>query len=93
LPQALDTVTADGGLGPRHRRFTITQKLVTIYLDNSTYGKGKVVVGSYADKHGLVEEYLQADLKDGWTIKAVHGFGGSSEVLSVRGWIVVLLEK
>jgi hypothetical protein len=69
------------------------QKLVTIYLDNSAYGQGKMVVGSYADKHGLVEEHLRDALKDGWTIKAVHGFGGNSDGLVVRGWVVALLEK
>ena len=69
------------------------QKLVTIYLDNSAYGRGKMVVGSYADKHGVVEEHLQDELKDGWSIKAVHGFGGNSEGLIVRGWVVAVLEK
>lgn len=69
------------------------QKLVTIYLDNTVYGQGKMLVGSYADKHGLVEEHLQAELKDGWTVKSIHGFGGNSEGLTVRGWVVALLEK
>jgi len=69
------------------------QKLVTIYLDNSAYGEGKMVVGSYADQHGLVEEHLRRDLKDGWTIKAIHGFGGNSDGLVVRGWVVALLEN
>jgi hypothetical protein len=69
------------------------QKLVTIYLDNSAYGKGKMIVGSLADKHGLVEEHLQDELKEGWIVKAVHGFGGNSDALSVRGWVVALLEK
>jgi hypothetical protein len=69
------------------------QKLVTIYLDNSAYGKGKLVVGSYADDHGLIEEHLRGDLKAGWMVKAIHGFGGNSDGLSVRGWLAVLLEK
>ncbi len=69
------------------------QKLVTIYLDNGVYGKGKMIVGSYADKHGLVEEHLQDDLQNGWTIKAIHSFGGNSAGLTVRGWVVALLEK
>jgi hypothetical protein len=69
------------------------QKLVTIYLDNSAYADGKMLVGSYADRHGLVEEHLRRDLRDGWTVKAVHGFGGNSEGLVVRGWVVALLEK
>jgi hypothetical protein len=69
------------------------QKLVTIYLDNSAYAQGKMIVGSYADKHGLVEDHLRDELKDGWRIKAVHGFGGNSDGLAVRGWVVALLEK
>jgi hypothetical protein len=69
------------------------QKLVTIYLDNSAYGQGKMLVGSYADKHGLVEEHLRPELDAGWAFKAVHGFGGNDDGLCVRGWVVVLLEK
>lgn len=69
------------------------QKLITIYLDNLAYAKGKVLVGNLADKHGLVEEHLQEFLQQGWTIKAIHGFGGNSESINVRGWVVVLLEK
>jgi len=69
------------------------QKLVTIYLDNSAYAKGKMLVGSFADKHGLVEEHLQSYLDDGWRITSVSGLGGSSEMLTVRGWFAVVLEK
>jgi hypothetical protein len=69
------------------------QKLVTIYLDNSVYAKGKMIVGSFADKHGLVEEHLQPLLSDGWEIVSVTGFGGGSEGLAVRGWLAVVLEK
>lgn len=69
------------------------QKLVTIYLDNSAYGKGKMIVTSYADMHGVVEEHLQNYLAEGWSIKSVNGFGGNSESLSVRGWAIVVLEK
>ena len=69
------------------------QKLVTIYLDNSAYGQGKMIVTSYADMHGVVEEHLKAELAHGWTVKTLHGFGGNSESLTVRGWIVVVLEK
>jgi hypothetical protein len=70
-----------------------SQKLVTIYLDNSAYGKGKVLVGSYADKHGLVEEHLSNLFAQGWRVATIRCFGGGSEGLSVRGWITVLLEK
>jgi hypothetical protein len=69
------------------------QKLVTIYLDNMTYGKGKMIVGSFADKHGLVEEHLQSLLAEGWKIVSLTGFGGNSEGLGARGWLAVLLEK
>lgn len=71
---------------------TSVQKLVTIYLDNNAYGKGEVLVGSYADKHGLVEQHLDDQLAQGWRVAAIHGFGGGSEGLCVRGWLTVLLE-
>jgi hypothetical protein len=69
------------------------QKLVTIYLDSQAYDKGKILAGSHAGKHGSVEEYLQDYLQQGWTIKAIHGFGGHAESFDVRGWVAVLLEK
>ena len=69
------------------------QKLVTIYLDNSAYGKGKMLVTTYAEMHGLVEEHLQNYLAEGWSIKSLCGFGGNSDGLSVRGWVIVVLEK
>ena len=68
------------------------QKLVTIYLDNGAYGKGKMLVGSYADKHGLVEEHLAEYLASGWRVNSVSGFGGA-DGLDVKGWLVVLIEK
>jgi hypothetical protein len=75
------------------KKLTNLQKLVTIYLDNSAYGKGKVIVGSYGDKHGLVEEHLETYLAGGWRVSAIHGFGGSSDGLCARGWVTVLLER
>ena len=69
------------------------QKLVTIYLDNSAYGKAKVLVASYADKHDLVEEHLQTYLDDGWRIGSISGFGGNSDSITARGWFAVVLEK
>lgn len=69
------------------------QKLLTIYLDNSAYSHGKLMVTSYADQHGLVEEHLGEFLTEGWTIAHVHGFGGNSDGLTVRGWLTVVLEK
>jgi hypothetical protein len=69
------------------------QKLVTIYLDNMVYAQGKMLVGSFGDKHGLVEEHLGSLLGEGWRIAQIHGFGGNSDSISVRGWITVLLER
>ena len=69
------------------------QKLVTIYLDNVAYAAGKTLVGSFADKHGMVEEHLGALLAQGWKIKKIDGFGGNSDGLAVRGWVIVLLER
>jgi hypothetical protein len=40
----------------------------------------------------LVEEHFQRYVSEGWKINSVSGFGGGDGV-SVRGWIVVLLEK
>lgn len=69
------------------------QKLVTIYLDNMAYAKSKMLVGSFADKHGLVEEHLQSYLDDGWRIGSVSGLGGSADAVAARGWFAVVLEK
>ncbi len=69
------------------------QKLVTIYLENMAYAKGKTLFTSLADKHGLVEEHLQSYLDDGWRIGSISGFGGNSEAIAARGWVVVFLEK
>lgn len=57
------------------------------------YGKGKMLVGSFADKHGLVEEHLQSYLDDGWRVASVSGFGGNSDSVTVRGWFAIVLEK
>ncbi|MCC6233592.1 MAG: hypothetical protein IT580_13160 [Verrucomicrobiales bacterium] len=69
------------------------QRLVTIYLDSMVYAQGKLLVGSFADKHGLIEEHLNSYLSQGWRIVSMHGFGGNSDSLAVRGWLSVLLEK
>lgn len=69
------------------------QKLVTVYVDNMAYGKGKLLVGSFAEKHGFVEEHLQSYLDDGWRIVSVSGFGGNSDSVSARGWFAVVLEQ
>lgn len=69
------------------------QKLVTIYLDNDAYSKGQMIVTSYAQMHGLVEEHLGNYLAEGWSIKQLQAFGGNSESLTVRGWLAAVLEK
>lgn len=71
----------------------VKQKLVTIYLDNMAYTKGKILVGSFAEKHGLVEEHLQSYLDEGWRIASVSGLGGSADGVAARGWFAVVLEK
>ncbi len=68
------------------------QKLVTIYLDNHAYMGKKFFRGSYADKHGFVEEHLTEYLSQGWKIADINSFGGSAD-LAARGWVVALLEK
>ena len=67
------------------------QKLVTVYLDNMSYVKGKWKIGKGVH-HGLAEEHLEEYLSQGWKITDIHSFGGSTDV-SAKGWIVVLLEK
>jgi hypothetical protein len=69
------------------------QKLVTIYVDNMAYANGKMMVGSFAEERGWVEEHLESYLADGWHIGAIPGFGGNSESDSARGWFSVVLEK
>ena len=68
------------------------EKLLTVYLDNSAYAEGKLV-GSFAEKHGLVEEHLQSYLSEGWKVKQLSVAAGGADVLAVRGWLTVVLEK
>jgi hypothetical protein len=68
------------------------QKLVTIYLDNHAYMDDKWIKTSHADKHGFIEEHLQAELQDGWKIINLFGFGGAED-LNAHGWLAVVLEK
>lgn len=67
------------------------QKLVTIYLDNTTYGTPKSP-SAYSEKHGFVEEHLQEYLADGWQVRSMFGFGGADGYCT-RGWVAVVLEK
>lgn len=69
------------------------QKLITIYLDSAVYGAEKWLGTPVQDKHGIVEEHLSQELKQGWRVVSVNGFGGAAETQYVRGWLVVLLEK
>lgn len=69
------------------------QKLLTIYLENMAYTKGKTLVASFADKHGLIEEHLAEYLNSGWKVAKLEALGAGSDSLAVRGWIVVLLER
>lgn len=69
------------------------QKLVTIYLDNAVYNKGKFI-SDPSTSHLRVEEHLTEELAAGWRIVSISGFGGGSEnMTSVRGWLGVVLEK
>lgn len=69
------------------------QKLVTIYLDNANYSKGKII-SDPGKSHLLVEEHLTEYLAAGWRISSMTGFGGGSESMTaVRGWLGVVLEK
>lgn len=68
------------------------QKLVAIYLDSHAYMGGKWMKVSHGDRHGVVEEHLQDDLKDGRRIASIAGFGGV-ENINARGWIAVVLER
>jgi hypothetical protein len=51
-----------------------------------------MIVATYADKHGLVEEHLANYLADGWSIKEIDACGGN-DGLVVRGWLAVVLAK
>lgn len=68
------------------------QKLVTIYLDSGAYAGGAWLKAGFADKHGLVEEHLADDLRDGWRVVSMTKIGGV-EGMFVRGWLAVVLEK
>jgi hypothetical protein len=68
------------------------QKLLTVYLDNHAYVGDKWLVGSFADKHSLVEEHLKEYMDEGWKIVSVAAFGGADQI-AVRGWLAVVIEK
>jgi hypothetical protein len=69
------------------------QKLVTVYLDNSVYAKGKMVAPTHSDRHGVVEEHLSFLLNEGWRVKQLTALGGGAGNIGVRGWIVAILER
>lgn len=68
------------------------QKLATIYLTNEGHSAGRFFEPGVA-AHGHVEEYLERELAQGWTIKSVTGFGGLNEFGTAKGWLAVVLEK
>jgi hypothetical protein len=68
------------------------QRLVTIYLSNEAQSAGRFFEPN-AKVHGLVEEHLERDLAQGWTVQAVTGFGGLNEFGIAKGWLAVVLEK
>lgn len=68
------------------------QKLVTIYLDNMAY-EGSTMFKGHSNKHGVAKEHLKNELSEGWWIVSMHGFGGSAEGYTARGWLAVVLEK
>jgi len=72
------------------------QKLITIYLDREGYRiQGK---RSPLQSHGVVQEYLQNYLAEGWSIKSIAeaGGGGGGSTMTHEagcGWVVVVLEE
>ena len=69
------------------------QKLITVYLDNSSYDKGTLLGRSGADKHGIIEECLSEYLNDGWKVVQLTSFGGTNDFGRTSGWVTVLIEK
>ena len=68
------------------------QKLVTIYLDSGAYAGDAWLKAGFSDKHGVVEEHLAEDLRDGWRVVSIKTLGGA-EGVNIRGWLAVVLEK
>jgi hypothetical protein len=64
------------------------EKLVTIYLDVAQY-TGKGIRFSNSDLHGKVEEHLQEELSDGWSISNLSALSNGT----TGGWVVVALKK
>jgi len=67
-------------------------KLVTIYLDNTSF-KTSGLLATYAQFLGQIEEHLESYFQDGWTISSIAGIGGNSEGITCRGWFAVVLQK
>jgi len=72
------------------------QKLITIYLDREGYRIQKK--RSTLQSHGVVQEYLQNYLAEGWSIKSIAeaGDGGGGSTMTHEagcGWVVVVLEE
>jgi hypothetical protein len=68
------------------------QKLVTIYLTNEEHSAGRFFEPN-AKLHGFVEQHLERELAQGWTVQSVTGLGGLNEFGIAKGWLAVVLEK
>ena len=67
------------------------QKFVTIFVHSKSYawwGASRI-----ARAHGTVEEHLQPELADGWTIRTIVPLGGMNKFFVASGWFGVVLEK
>ncbi|HHZ73816.1 MAG TPA: hypothetical protein EYN58_01265 [Candidatus Poseidoniales archaeon] len=70
----------------------MVEKIITVYLDSHAYMGGKILAGTFGEKHGMVEEHLSHYLESGWKIKEVHSLGGADSN-TVRGWLIVVLHN
>ena len=60
------------------------QKLITVYLDNSSYDKGTLLGRSGADKHGIIEECLSEYLNDGWKVIQLMSSAEQTSLATLR---------
>jgi hypothetical protein len=66
------------------------EKVVTIYLDNSAYDRGNLLVSSFADKHGANAGAFGRIPGAGGKY---YSLGGASDAVYARGWLTTMLEK
>ena len=74
-------------------RRCILQKVVTIYLDSHSYMGGKWVKGTHADQHGVVEEYLQDYLSNGWTVASLFNSGRADRKKTPEAGLLLFWRK